>query len=140
MKKRHNIDTIAEVLIDKISQMEKTAEKIEDSMQKIENLMYKIDELTQKRMKIDTSEFRKLIGKQDLEQKTILKRFKELKKENEMRAPNWIFVLVCVSLMCSIGFFAFNWKKIREYDNAMEKLAQENEFQEMGFEEIEGEK
>lgn len=102
--KRHNIDTIAEVLIDKIEDMEKIAGRIEKA--------------SEKTLKVNVSELRELLVGQKREEKHFLSELQSLKKKNQFRLPNWVFTLLCIFFLGSIGFSVYAWKKAEAYDYA----------------------
>lgn len=90
MAKRHNIDTIAEVLIDKLADMERTAKQIERA--------------TKTTLKIDTSDLKALFDEQQKKENVILSDLSELKKKNSTRTPNWIVFIFLLSFIALIGY------------------------------------
>mgnify|MGYP000020237693 FL=1 len=107
-KKRHNIDTIAEILIDKIDEMQSVAKQIENS--------------TKKPLKIDTNELeilneelQKNFEKQTNEQKAFLSDLKTLLQNKHARLPNWVFLLLGVFFLTSTGLIFYSWTKIENY-------------------------
>jgi len=118
MAKRHNIDTIAEVLIDKLNDLERTAEKIDQASKRI--------------MKLDVSELRELQKEQNTSENIILSDLKKLQGKNQARLPNWILGVLFAFFLGMIGsiYFAYNSVqkvKLLEFENAyyLQKL---NEF------------
>lgn len=82
-KQKHNISTIAEILIDKIESLSKDATRLEKSTEEIKNTT----------VKIDPHDINNLINvmnqKIDIE-KDILSQFKALSEEKSSRVPNWL--------------------------------------------------
>lgn len=103
MAKRHNIDTIAEVLIDKLNAMERTAKRIEA--------------VSEKELKIDTSELEALLDEQKRKEGFILSDLKELQKKNSTRVPNWVLGVLGGIVLLSFGFMFYAWKKAESYDD-----------------------
>jgi len=106
-KKRHNIDTIAEVLIDKLDDMEQTAKRIEIASQRVQ--------------KVDTSELRALMENQKRNETEFLKSLDEAKKKNQTRVPNWLIAVMAVFYLTSLGFMLYAWNKAETYDEAIQR-------------------
>lgn len=102
MAKRHNIDTIAEVLIDKLSDMERTASRIEKA--------------SSKELKLDVSELRRLMDERKKDENAILSDLNAVKEKNKGRIPNWVLGVVLLSLLSSIVFSIYVWKKAEKYE------------------------
>lgn len=106
-KKRHNLDTIAEVLIDKLDDMEKTATRIEIASQRVQ--------------KVDTSELRELMESQTRKEAEILNGINAVKKKNETRVPNWLIAVMVAFYLTSLGFMLYAWNKAETYDEAVQR-------------------
>lgn len=106
-KERHNINTIAEVLIDKLNNMERTAGRIEKA--------------SSKELKIDTAEMKTLIENQISEQKAILSDLRKLREKNKGRMPNWVLAIVLGFILSSFGVFIYSLSKEKAYQEAVEK-------------------
>lgn len=100
-KKRHNIDTIAEVLIDKLTDMERTAKRIETA--------------SQKELKIDTSKLEELLDGQKREEESILSHLTAIQKKNSTRVPNWVLGVLGGLIMLSFGAMFYAWSKAEAY-------------------------
>ena len=103
-KKRHSIDTIAEVLIDKLNDLEHTAQRIEKA--------------TEKELKLDVKEVRSLVEmhkktlhEQNKLEKSFLSDLKAFNDKNRTRVPNWVFALLCALFFTSLGSIYYSWKK-----------------------------
>lgn len=105
MAKKHSIDTIAEVLIDKLTDMERVASKIE-SASKTE---LKVDVSNLKEL---FSEHRKVISNQLENEKSVLRSLEQLKEKNNTRLPNWILICLFASYFITFGvmFYLFYTK------------------------------
>jgi len=107
-KQKHNITTIAEILIDKIESLSKDATRLEKSVKEIQNTTVKIDTTKGEELfnQIKT-ENRLFLSAMTTEQNAFLSRFKELKENEQSKVPNWItaFLIVgfCISVMLIIG-------------------------------------
>jgi len=106
-KKRHNIDTIAEVLIDKLTDMERTAKRIETA--------------SQKELKIDTSRLEELLDEQKRKEGRVLNDLEALQKKNSTRVPNWVLGVLGGIVLLSFGFMFYAWKKAETYDEATQR-------------------
>lgn len=106
-KKRHNIDTIAEVLIDKLDEMESTAKRIETASRQVQ--------------KVDTSELRALMDSQTRKESEILEGINAVKKKNETRVPNWLIAVMVAFYLTSLGFMLYAWNKAETYDEAIQR-------------------
>lgn len=93
-KKRHNIDTIAEVLIDSIDDFKKDAERIE----KI------VDELKKTRLSVDTTKFEQLIEKRNVQEIAFLIDSEKVQAKRQARLPNWLLTLIIGLFLTLIGF------------------------------------
>ena len=101
-QERHNIDTIANVLIDKLGEMEKTALRIEWA--------------SQQPLKIDTREIEQILREKEKGEKAILEGLRKLQEKNKPRAPNWVIIALSAVFLISIGLSLYAWKKAEEYD------------------------
>ena len=102
MAKRHNIDTIAEILIDKLNDMERTAQRIEKA--------------SSRELKIDSREVRELLENQKREEKAFLDDLRSVRSKNSARVPNWVWGIVCGLILISLGSVFYAWKKAEEYE------------------------
>lgn len=96
MQKKHNIHTIAEVLIDKLGDMERTAKRIENAS-KVE-------------LQVDLKESKELFGKlaiyikeQGKVERDILNKLERLQDKNTTRLPNWILASLFVAYFGLLG-------------------------------------
>jgi primosomal protein N'' len=105
MAKKHSIDTIAEVLIDKLTDMERVASRIETASK----TDFKIDTSELKEL---FSEHRKVISNQLENEKSILRSLEQLKEKNNTRLPNWILICLFASYFITFGvmFYLFYTK------------------------------
>lgn len=93
-KKRHNIDTIAEVLIDSINDFKKDAERIEKV----------VDELKKTRLSVDTTKFDELIEKRNVQEIAFLIDSEKVQAKRQARLPNWLLTLIIGLFLSLIGF------------------------------------
>lgn len=110
MQKKHNIHTIAEVLIDKLGDMERTASKIEKA--------------SKQELKVDLKESKELFGKlaiyvkeQGKVERDILNKLERLQDKNQTRVPNWVLGVLFVFFLGAAGsmWFAYDSVKKSEY-------------------------
>ena len=88
VKQRHNIDTIAEILIDKIESLSKNATRLEESVEEIQNTTIKIE-------KKDIDSLVDVMNQKIEIEKDILSQFKAISEIKTSRVPNWlVFALV----------------------------------------------
>lgn len=99
---RHNIDTIANVLIDKLNEMEKTAIRIERA--------------SQQPLKIDMREIEQLFQDKKKAGKAILSDLSALKEKNRGRVPSWVIVVLSAVFLISIGLSLYAWRKAEQYE------------------------
>lgn len=102
MKQRHNIQTIAEVLIDKLNDLEKLTERVEKA--------------SEKALKVDDKDLKETLVNQTNQIKTYLSDFKSLSAKSQYSLPNWLFVLITGSFLVSFGFIYYSWTKIEDYN------------------------
>lgn len=100
MAKRHNIDTIAEVLIDNLNNLENTSRRMEIA--------------SSKELRIDTSELKVIIQNQNLKERQILIDLKMLQQQNKSRVPNWVWYVVTGIFLLTFASFlvAFKYNKM----------------------------
>ena len=99
-KKRHSIDTIAEILIEKLDDLENTASRMEIA--------------SSKELRIDTSELNVIIQNQNLKERQILIDLKMLQQQNKSRVPNWVWYVVTGIFLLTFASFvvAFKYNKL----------------------------
>lgn len=93
-KKRQNIDTIAEVLIDKLNDMERLAKRIEVATTKAENTV----------VKVNSNELQEILRENRQTEKSILSDLSRLKEKNSTRVPNWVLIVLAVVVLTSIVY------------------------------------
>lgn len=98
MAKRHSIDTIAEVLIDKLSDMEKVADKI--------------DKASKKPLSVDLSQTKALLE----EFAGFIEKETEQKQTNQARLPNWVIGVLFGFFLASLGTLYFSYTSIKKVD------------------------
>jgi hypothetical protein len=103
MGKRHNIDTIAEVLIDKLNDMERTALKIETA--------------SKRELKIDTKGLEELFLMQNTAEKTILSDLEQLQQKNKVRLPNWVLGVLFAFFLGLIGSIVFAYSSVKKVEH-----------------------
>ena len=103
-KKRHNIDTIAEILIDKINDFENSANQIAQL----------VKTLQESDVKIDTSTLEQLNRERDERERTFLSDFKASAEKKSARLPNWILGLILALFISSLAFSAYAWGQFKE--------------------------
>lgn len=105
-QQRHNINTIAEILIDKINDLNKDARRIE----KI------VDDLKSSSMSVDTSGFEKLISERRQQEKSFLDDSKAVLAKNRTRLPNWITAGLIIALLALVGFSFYAFDQLKEVE------------------------
>jgi hypothetical protein len=99
MKQRHNIQTIAEVLLDELNNLEKLTERVEKATQK--PISIDIDPLNRKRdeMQIDFKAFLSLFNEKEVElRKTIEKASKSSEKWHYYLVSLLLFSLIVMAI------------------------------------------
>ena len=91
-QKRHNIGTIAEVLIDKLDEIQKHTERLEKVAQRA----------GETKLKVDTTKLDRLISEQKQTQESFLFQLNELTKRNKNRLPNHLLYLVVSALALAV--------------------------------------
>ncbi|WCC43758.1 hypothetical protein PJW08_00690 (plasmid) [Tenacibaculum finnmarkense] len=125
MAKKHSIDTIAEVLIDKLESMEQVAGKIE----KVAKNPLKVD---LKEQEILLNNFKEFLNNKNSLENRILEELSDLDRKNKGRLPNWVLVVLFsffIGLICSFWFSYSNIKKI-------DLLEKEKQYYEMKYLEL----
>ncbi|MCD8433565.1 hypothetical protein [Tenacibaculum finnmarkense] len=125
MAKKHSIDTIAEVLIDKLESMEQVAGKIE----KVAKNPLKVDLSEQE---ILLNNFKEFLNNQNSVESRILSQLEHLEAKNKGRLPNWILAVLFsffIGLICS---FWFSYSSIKKID----LLEKEKQYYEMKYLEL----
>jgi capsule polysaccharide export protein KpsE/RkpR len=105
MAKRHNIDTIAEVLIDKIDSLEKNTKRLEKS----------VDKAVSTELKIDTSELQRMYLERQQQEKQFLDDLRALNEKKQSRLPNWVIVSLMVFVLSVMAFVGFTWSRGEDY-------------------------
>lgn len=95
---RHNIQTIAEILIDKLDE--------------IKGLSKKMEALTERPVKVDTAELQEQISSHQKEMDAFLSDLRALKMQNKSRLPGYVVFLVVFSFSVSIGLILIFGYKI----------------------------
>lgn len=90
--KRHNVGTIAEILIDKLDEMEKFTQRLEKVAAKAENTT----------LKIDASEIKRLITEQKEAQKQFLEKYMQISSKQQKRLPNGLLAVVVGALLIAL--------------------------------------
>ena len=106
MKKRHNIDTIAEVLIDKINDFEKSSAQIGKV----------VAELKATSLQVDTTEMKQILSERAKQENAFLSQYEAVQKINNTRLPNWILALLIGLFLALIGFSFFAWHQLKQID------------------------
>jgi len=101
-KKRHSTQDIAEILIDKFNDLERTAKTIEQA--------------SSKTIKIDTAELKQILEEHRKEQGQILSNLRKLRDKNQTRLPNWVFGVLAGLILCFIGTTIYIVRKAENYD------------------------
>ena len=114
---RHSIDTIAEVLIDKLDTMEEVAARIE----KVAKKPLKVDLEAQEKL---LEQFATFINEQNRVEKRVLSQLEDLEAKKKGRIPNWVLGLLFVFFISSIGTIYFAISSIQK----VELLEQENQY------------
>lgn len=111
-KKRHNIDTIAEILIDKINDFEKSANKIGQL----------VKTLQESNVKIDTSTLERLNRERNEREIAFLSDFKTLTEKKYTRLPNWLLTLILVLFVLVLAFSVYAWNQVDEIKTLKQKV------------------
>ena len=105
-KKRHNIDTIAEILIDKINDLEKHTNRIENVVKDVQTSS--ID--------VDTSEIENLYNIRQKQERQFLSDLKALNLKNKTRLPNYILIALLITFVALVGFSLYSYKQLKQVD------------------------
>ena len=104
---RHNLQTIAEVLIDELGKLDKTSKRIEAVLPAVDQ---RLEQLSNTQLSVDTKPT-----------KAILDRIEYLSKTRSF-VPTWVYVvtliLICLLLGTSYGFYDFYQKAERSRRDA----------------------
>jgi|AntRauMFilla1563_2_1112583.scaffolds.fasta_scaffold02036_1 hypothetical protein len=103
--KRHSTQDIAEILIDKFKDMERTAKTIEKA--------------SNKTLRIDTTELKQIMAEHRSERNQILSDIRKLREKNRARLPNWVFAVLAGLFLAFLGATVYMVDKAEKYD--MEK-------------------
>ena len=95
-KQRHNIDTIAEVLIDKLNDLDRTASRIEKA--------------TEQDLQVDTRELKSLLS----DFKAVSRDFS---KKEQPKVPKWVYM---IAVCCFFGYIGFMFFYIKELTHERE--------------------
>lgn len=120
-EKRHNINTIAEILIDKLNDLEHIAKRLEAVSKRASETV----------LPVDTKKLEELRLIEREERNSFLSVLRALNRKNNTRVPNWVLSLLGVLFLVSIGLSIYAWNKAEEYDlmkakaNHYENLYQE---------------
>lgn len=112
MKKRHNIDTIAEILIDKINELDKNAKRIENT----------VEALRKSSLKVDTDEMKQILSERSTQENAFLSHYKTLQEKNNTRLPNWILTLLIGFFLAFLGFSFYAWSQIKQVELLKAKI------------------
>lgn len=123
--KRTNINTIAEILVDRLDKMEEVSLRIEKA--------------SKRELKIDLEDLKILNEKDQFqrreiqnESKSILSRFKEFKNKNNTRVSNPVVISLIVLFLLNIGLSVNLIGKLKSYGD----MKKEAEFYEMKYLEL----
>lgn len=111
-KNRHNIDTIATVLIDKIDKMEKAAQR----MEKAANSPISVDTREFEMYAADMKEFtNSALHEQIKLQKAFLSDLKASKLKNHTRVPGSVVIALALSFGLCISMMWYSWSMAEDY-------------------------
>lgn len=102
-KGRKNINDIAEILIEKLSDMEQVASKI--------------DIASKRELKIDTKGLEDLFSMQNTAEKTILSDLEQLQQKNKTRLPNWVLGVLFAFFLGLIGSITFAYSSVQKVEH-----------------------
>lgn len=105
-KKRHNIDTIAEILVDKINDLERDTKRIEKV----------VDDLKETKLSIDTTGFEQLIEKRNVQEIAFLIDSEKVQAKRQARLPNWLLTLIIGLFLSLIGFSFYLHNQLKKVD------------------------
>lgn len=133
MQKKHNIHTIAEVLIDKLGDMEHTASRIEKAAKTPINVNLKsLRELFAEHRESIEKERREItsaLAKQTSEERETLREIRVLKEKNQTRVPNWVLGILFVFFLSAVGSMWYAYDSIKR----VKELEEQNQFYEREF-------
>ena len=98
MSKRHNVQEIAEVLIDKMDDLQKLGKSIDQSSRRV--------------IQVDTSELEQILKENSNKNMAMLDKIESLQKKNASRLPNWVVAAVCYLFISLIVYTAYLFKKL----------------------------
>ncbi|MCG8740061.1 hypothetical protein G1L22_13215 [Tenacibaculum finnmarkense] len=107
MAKKHSIDTIAEVLIDKLESMEQVAVKIE----KVAKNPLKVD---LKEQEILLNNFKEFLNNKNRVENRILSQLENLESKNKGRLPNWVLAVLFSFFIGLIGSIYISYSSIKK--------------------------
>lgn len=103
---RHSIDTIAEVLIDKINALEKNTNRIEKV----------VEDLKKSSVKIDSTEFQRLTAERKGQENAFLSQYEAIQAKNGTRLPNGLLWSL-IGLFCFVLIFSvYTFSQLKEVD------------------------
>jgi len=103
-KKRHNIDTIAEILVDKMNDLERDTKRIEKV----------VDDLKKTRLSVDTTKFEHLIEKRNVQEIAFLIDSEKAQAIRQARLPNWLLTLIIGLFLSLIGFSFYTHHQLKK--------------------------
>jgi hypothetical protein len=121
-EKRHNIDTIAKILLDKIQDLDKNAKRIENI----------VNEATSATIKVDLKETREIYSERKKQEGQFLADLRDSDRKTQSRLPNWMFPVVMVLVTVLVGFMVYTWDKAEDYT----KMKTERDFYKARYENL----
>ena len=101
MSKRHNVQEIAEVLIDKMDDLQRLGKSIDQSSRRV--------------IQVDTKELEQILEDNRNKNRAILHKIESLQKKNATRLPNWVIAVVCFLFFSLIVFTAYLFNRAEDY-------------------------
>lgn len=104
-KQKHNITTIAEILIDKIEDLSKNATRLEKS----------VEEVQKSKIKVDTAGARELFEERKAQEKAFLSHLSVFNEKRHARLPNWVLAIIFPFILALMIFMYLTFKKGEDY-------------------------
>ena len=117
-KQRHNIETIAEILVDKLGNMEKVAKEIDSTAKSFAGSSVKVDASEM----YDQLKLLKQVNQEHIKQQdAFLSDLTNSYKKNYSRVPNWVYIVLVVLFLGSTLSIYYAWTKAEDYTLHKEK-------------------
>ncbi|PKQ60182.1 hypothetical protein BZG02_20450 [Labilibaculum filiforme] len=104
-EKRHNVNTIAEILIENTQSLKKNAQRFED----------KVNEAMKTELKVDSKQAEWIHLERLKQEQAFLDELRALNKNRRLRLPNWMVVVLMLFTTILLSFSVYTWNKGEDY-------------------------